>query len=707
MEVLIRRVLIASNVLVREGDEWVLESLEMRDLSVATGNETLTSSGLPIPGRIKDLISRRLDRLGEEARRVLISAAIVGVQFEFAILLEIVDVDEDTLLDHMDEAMREDIIEEVPGTGGELLHFKHNMVRSVLFSSINRRRRARVHRNISQAILGVHGSQNPDYWELLAFHFDRAKLYRSAIEYYIKSADRSQKHYIHQSARAYCDRLLEIIPEGEFKREEATGWYRDVYRINGLCFERTGDLDRAFDSYQKLIRLGQEEVDPATEGIGYYYTGGIHKDKGEFDSAMESFRKCLELLPETEENRYRRALTMGNIAGVFINLGNYQKALDLYSTVRKFMMSLANQSGIAMCNMNIGMVYYYFGQYEESFRWLNESIDLYKKADDPFRVAKGMVNLGGIYQARGEIEKAMSFNFDALKISRKIGDIYSVSAIQGNLGLYYHEKGEYQKSSRSFRESLRISREIGDRVGSAIALVNMANLMTDHGADDQAYAYYKDAVGISEEIGERWLKLCADHQFGEYFLLKNQLEEAQIKFHECYNEASQIGLQSLKLQCSADLAWIEALKGDINLAMENGQATLVKAEELGDSDALLTAQLRLGWIYLKAEQFSKACILSARGLKISRNRGHLNNEWRFLVLIGVAHLKQNRYRYAHRPLRKAVSILLAINKNIETELRKTFFTQVEVRHALEMLVAVCEHLEYRQEAATYKRFLEI
>ncbi|MBN1354846.1 protein kinase [bacterium] len=699
--------LLEEKILVREGDAWIFEAVETGEYVSVSGSMSLTSTGIPIPDRIRELISRRLDRLNEETRNILIRASVLGMRFEFSVLMRVVEMHEDILLDRMDEAMREDLIEEIPGSGGEVLRFKHNMVRSVLFNGISGRRRVRIHSQAARAILAVHGSGKSEYWELTAFHFDRGRQAQSAVEYYSKSADRALSQYIHESARNYSRRILELLPETGLSGEQLTGWYRDAYRILGLSFEATGNLDQALKEYRKLIQAGADGKDPSVQGIGWYYIGGIQKDRGEFDSAVASFRKCLELLPDTKDNGYRRALTMGNIGGVFINLGNYRKALDVYLTVRKYMLKNDLQPGVAMCDMNIGMIYYYYGRYEESFKWLNSSIDLYKKLDDPFRVAKGLVNLGGIYHARGEKRKAMACNSEALEISRRIGDIYLIATIQGNLGLYHYAGGDYEKSIQSYRESLRISRELGDRLGVAINLINIANLMTDLGADEPAFRSYQEAVGIAEETGERWLKVSADHQFGEFFLVKGQLREARIKFHECYNEADQVGLKSLQIHCRANLAWIDALTGDMETALAEGRKAMQEAECLGDMDAILRSRLRYASICLISKSYSEARKEAVGGLKLSRQRGEVNYEWRFCVIIGRALIHENRPGHARRSLRKAIAVILSINKKVEPSHRKVFFSQEEVRAGIQYLVDLDDRMGLKKEASAYRRFLNI
>ena len=74
--------------------------------SGATAEGGTSSWEIRIPEGVQEVIGRRLDRLSERCNEVLTTAALVGRQFRFGVLMNLVDdVSENILLDALDEAL--------------------------------------------------------------------------------------------------------------------------------------------------------------------------------------------------------------------------------------------------------------------------------------------------------------------------------------------------------------------------------------------------------------------------------------------------------------------------------------------------------------------------------------------------------------------------------------------------------------------------
>ena len=77
--------------------------------------------GFGLSAGLRDVIARRIDRLPDEAGRVLRVAALTGRDFELGVVEHVVDLPEDELLDLLDAAVRAGILVEVAEHPGPLL----------------------------------------------------------------------------------------------------------------------------------------------------------------------------------------------------------------------------------------------------------------------------------------------------------------------------------------------------------------------------------------------------------------------------------------------------------------------------------------------------------------------------------------------------------------------------------------------------------
>ncbi len=115
----------------------------------------LRSTGLPVS--VREVVGRRVQRLGEDAERVLSIAAVIGRDFDLPLLARVVDLDEDRLLDVLDQATRAFVIGEVPATVDRYT-FVHALIQRTLSDDLSAARRRRLHRRIAEELEALPGA---------------------------------------------------------------------------------------------------------------------------------------------------------------------------------------------------------------------------------------------------------------------------------------------------------------------------------------------------------------------------------------------------------------------------------------------------------------------------------------------------------------------------------------------------------------------
>src|SRR4029077_17894103 len=75
-------------------------------------------SELGLPRSVREVIGRRVERLGPDARTALSAAAVIGREFDLELLLAAVDLSEAQLLDLLEEAVAASLLRESPERAG-------------------------------------------------------------------------------------------------------------------------------------------------------------------------------------------------------------------------------------------------------------------------------------------------------------------------------------------------------------------------------------------------------------------------------------------------------------------------------------------------------------------------------------------------------------------------------------------------------------
>ena len=129
-----------------------------------------TASGpLALPDSVREVIGARVGRLGREASRLLSVAAVIGRDFDLALLAKSTAQPEDDLLDLLEAATAVSLVREGGVVGS--YSFAHALIQHTLYQDIGATRRARAHRRVAQALEELDGGRPTGRIAELARHW--------------------------------------------------------------------------------------------------------------------------------------------------------------------------------------------------------------------------------------------------------------------------------------------------------------------------------------------------------------------------------------------------------------------------------------------------------------------------------------------------------------------------------------------------------
>jgi PAS domain-containing protein len=133
-----------------------------------SGRWTLTGSlpRLGLPRSIREVVTGRAARLGEEAAELLSTAAVIGREFELGLLSRIVDQTEEEVLELLERAVDAALVNEGPSAGR--FSFAHTLVNHARYEELGLTRRARTHRLVAEAVEEMYAADPDDQGAKLA-----------------------------------------------------------------------------------------------------------------------------------------------------------------------------------------------------------------------------------------------------------------------------------------------------------------------------------------------------------------------------------------------------------------------------------------------------------------------------------------------------------------------------------------------------------
>ncbi len=208
-----------------------------------TGWDRAPGLRVEIPSTVREVIHRRVARIGPAAEHVLAVASVLGNEFDFATLQQVSGIEAETLLPLVEAALRTRLLHErevAPGRSSFRLEDEH--VREVLYSSLSLTRRRQLHARAAETLERLLGARATERSGEIARHYLLGDRIARSVELFTRAADRARELFSFDEAMAAYAQAAEL-----FDRALAGG--EELGSLRGLgvrIFQGRGDVE--FDS---------------------------------------------------------------------------------------------------------------------------------------------------------------------------------------------------------------------------------------------------------------------------------------------------------------------------------------------------------------------------------------------------------------------------------------------------------------------------
>jgi len=243
-----------------EGNPFFIEEIvrHLTDAGVRSqdaGARDLERVGLPED--VRDVISRRLDRLAPGSIEWLRVAAVIGRDFDSSLLERVLGFDEDRFLAALEDALDAGLVAEAPGDPGRY-SFAHALIRETLYEGMSSARRARVHRRVGVALEEMDPALPDSKIGALALHFTRAadpEDAERAIHYGLRAGEQATAMLANEEAAAHYSRALEVLDRSD---PDSLRRRCDLLLELGEAQVRSGERPLAWATFREAAALAAE-----------------------------------------------------------------------------------------------------------------------------------------------------------------------------------------------------------------------------------------------------------------------------------------------------------------------------------------------------------------------------------------------------------------------------------------------------------------
>ena len=181
---------------------------------------SFTEEDLELANSVRGIIGRRLERLSEPAQRMLVAAAVIGRDFDIALLEAFGELSGHELRDAIDDATRSHFLRTA---GADRFRFSHDLVRQRVLAALPLPRLQAYHLAVADTLERSYGKSANERAAEIAYHLYQAGTSADAVRtssYLAMAAANAMAVGAFEEALRLIERTLQLLP-GDKIRERA------------------------------------------------------------------------------------------------------------------------------------------------------------------------------------------------------------------------------------------------------------------------------------------------------------------------------------------------------------------------------------------------------------------------------------------------------------------------------------------------------
>ncbi len=408
-----------------------------------------------LQSNMRTTIWRRIRHLSPDAQTLLRQASVLGQIFRFDDLQEMSGLSEWEVLEYLDVALERQLVREAPGKG--MFRFCHPEIQDVLYVDLGGRQRRLLHHQAGEAVELRSERESSRVVEELAHHFSEAGEIERAVTYSIQAARWAEVVYANGAALLWYTQALEMLDR--LTPEEASQFQSlrlAAHKSLSEVLTQIGRYDDALEHYASILFrwLGKgaryvAEVEQTIEIVRIYLFGAeLYYRQGKYDDAVSWCQQSLDIVSqiETREGQQIRGRACNLLGDICIRSGVLSYAVQFCNESVLVYEDIDDLAGQANAYNNLGLAYYYLGNWSQAQKVYHKSLAMRERIDDVSGRGQVSNNLALVHLDSGEWDRALSLLQQGLAIWKQTSAMDEEARTLSHLGQMYIYQGNWDEA---------------------------------------------------------------------------------------------------------------------------------------------------------------------------------------------------------------------------------------------------------------------
>jgi predicted ATPase/class 3 adenylate cyclase len=490
------------------------------------GMRLIARAELECPASIQDIIQARIDRLEQAVKETVQTAAIIGRDFEFRLLMRVSSSPAD-IVAHLETLKRLEVIHETRFYPRLEYRFKHAVIQDVIYKSLLAPRRRALHGIVGRSLEAVSHDQLEEQAGILAHHFTRSDDPDRAIKFALLAGDRAARVHANAEASTYYDQALTVVraltPSPERQRAEIDA---SIKRASVSTTPEALESDR--QNLERAQELAQMLRNEPRLGQVLYWLGRVAYVRGAFQVATDYAEQSLGIADRLGDESL--AAPPVNLMGRSCYLmGDYTRAGVLLARSVDQMRELGNTTEEATAAGFAGVAFSAIGEFPRALSYADHGLRLAQKLKNPFVMAAAYNYRAVAYCHQGSGEKAIADCEEARRVAESAGDRFRIYLVQFYEGAAYLMIDNPKRGRELLEDSINLAKRLGTTTLLAWGQGLLAKCLLALGDYKEVPALCEAAIQLAEDRHDRLAIALAHRTLAEALVMvaPSEVERAE------------------------------------------------------------------------------------------------------------------------------------------------------------------------------------
>ena len=403
-----------------------------------------------IPEGVREVLGRRLERLGEDVVSTLEIAAVVGPDFSIDVAGSIAGLDEQAIDAVVETAMNARFITE--GDTADEYSFAHALLRQTLYDSLPTRRRMRTHRAVAEA-LEARGEPPA----VLLNHWLKANENARSLACALDAAAAAQRTFAGSDVLAHLELALDIWDDVEDPEEVvSTSHAQLVMQLSDARYDfGTTDSNTSVRIHAELSR---DDIDDTTRALLFNSLARQFSVVGRSLEAGDAQSEALRVVPKSPPNAAHAEI----LASIASGLATDEEATEAINTAREALAlarSVGSESAEQLALQALATASQNLGEIEDSNRYFDELAEMAIRTGVLRYQLIGYVNQASGLASNGYLEDALQLTEEGIARTSDLGVTRWEAMLRGNAATMAMDLGRWDEAEQHVT-ALKPSREL-------------------------------------------------------------------------------------------------------------------------------------------------------------------------------------------------------------------------------------------------------